>query len=240
MDTVKIENKGKVKMIAHRGLSGLELENTCPAFIAAAVKSYYGIETDVHVTKDGKFILVHDDNVRRVAGVNMSVEGSNFDELRALRPKDTDGRTERGDLFLPTPEEYFSICKKYGKQSVLELKNEMPAEKIWEITEIARKAGWLERVTFISFVWENLIKLREKYPTADAQFLTEKGSDREIERMIGHKIDADFYAGCVTKEKIEKLHGAGRLVNCWTIDRPSDAELLIGAGVDMITTDILE
>lgn len=240
MDTVKIGNKGKVKMIAHRGLSGLELENTCPAFIAAAVKSYYGIETDVHVTKDGKFILVHDDNVRRVAGVNMSVEKSNFDELRALRLKDTDGRTERGDLFLPTPEEYFSICKKYGKQSVLELKNEMPAEKIWEIAGIAEKTGWLERVTFISFSFENLLRLREKYPKAEAQFLTEKGSDKEIERMIEHGIDADFYDYCVTKEKIDKLHEAGRLVNCWTVDKAWDAELLIAAGVDMITTNILE
>ena len=42
-------NKGEIKMIAHRGLSGLERENTCPAFVAAGVKSYYGIETDVLV-----------------------------------------------------------------------------------------------------------------------------------------------------------------------------------------------
>ena len=80
-------------MIAHRGLSGLERENTCAAFVAAGVKSYYGIETDVHVTKDKKFICVHDDDLKRVAGLDMSVEGSTFAELRAVRMKDKDGVT---------------------------------------------------------------------------------------------------------------------------------------------------
>lgn len=240
MQTVLFENKGRIGMIAHRGLSGLELENTCPAFVAAAVKSYYGIETDVHVTADGKFILVHDDDLKRVAGIKMNVEKSTFEELRKVRMKDTDGKTERADLFLPTLEEYFSICKKYGKQSVLELKNEMAAEKVWEIAAIAEKMGWLNRVTFISFSWENLIKLRKKYPTANAQYLTETATDKEVDAMIENGIDADLCGYCITKEKIARLHAAGRVVNCWTIDKLVHAELMKEAGVDYITTNILE
>ena len=46
-------NLANVQMIAHRGVSGLERENTNAAFIAAGNRSYYGIETDVHRTKDG-------------------------------------------------------------------------------------------------------------------------------------------------------------------------------------------
>ena len=121
-DTILFKDKGTVKMIAHRGLSGLEKENTCPAFVAAGVKSYYGIETDVHVTKDGKIIVIHDDNLKRVAGKKMVVEESYFDELRAVRMLDTDGVTPRADLFLPSLEEYVAICRKYEKQSILELK----------------------------------------------------------------------------------------------------------------------
>ena len=118
-DTILFKDKGTVKMIAHRGLSGLEKENTCPAFVAAGVKSYYGIETDVHVTKDGKIIVIHDDNLKRVAGKKMVVEESYFDELRAVRMLDTDGVTPRADLFLPSLEEYVAICRKYKKQSPL-------------------------------------------------------------------------------------------------------------------------
>ena len=61
MDTIKID-KNNVKLIAHRGVSGIERENTAAAFVAAGNRSYYGIETDVHVTKDGKFVIIHDDD----------------------------------------------------------------------------------------------------------------------------------------------------------------------------------
>ena len=77
MDTIKI-HKGNVKLIAHRGVSGLELENTCAAFVAAGNRSYFGIETDVHVTADGKFIIIHDSNTQRVATEAMVVEESSF------------------------------------------------------------------------------------------------------------------------------------------------------------------
>ena len=56
MNTIKVDS-GNTLMIAHRGLSGIELENTCSAFVAAGNRSYFGIETDVHVTADGQYII---------------------------------------------------------------------------------------------------------------------------------------------------------------------------------------
>ena len=59
MDTIKIENK-TVKMVAHRGLSGIEKENTCSAFVAACNRAtYFAVETDVHRTVDGQFVIFH-------------------------------------------------------------------------------------------------------------------------------------------------------------------------------------
>ena len=151
-------------MIAHRGLSGLERENTNAAFVAAGQRGYYGIETDVHITADGKFIIIHDDDLKRIAKMNRRVEDMTFDELRAVRLTDLDG-VERGDLCLPSLDEYLRICKKYDKQAILELKNEMPKAKIWEIVEVVKKFGWFENTTFISFHYENLLAVREnQYP----------------------------------------------------------------------------
>lgn len=65
MDTIKFDSNA-VKMIAHRGLSGIERENTCPAFVAAGNGGYFGIEADVHVTKDGKFVIIHDETTERI------------------------------------------------------------------------------------------------------------------------------------------------------------------------------
>ena len=158
MNTIKLENKKNVKMVAHRGVSGLELENTCPAFVAAGVKSYYGVETDVHVTVDGKYIVIHDDDLRRIAGLDMVVRESKFDDLRAVRLLDTDKKTERADLFLPTLDEYLSICKKYSKVCVLELKEEMSEDAVVGIANAVNDAEMLQNTVFISFIISRLIR----------------------------------------------------------------------------------
>ena len=240
MNTIKFENKGNIKMIAHRGVSGLERENTCPAFIAAGVKSYYGIETDVHLTKDGKFLIGHDDSFLRVADVDMVIEESNFEDLRKIRIKDTDETKNRADLFPPSLEEYIRICKKYDKQSILEIKNVFPKEKVWEMVEEIKALGWYNRTTFIAFDVENLVNIREKYKDSDVQYLLEECGDKEIAFMIENKMDADLCGYCVTKEKVDVLRAGGRKVNVWTLDTLEHAEMAKAAGVDFITSNILE
>ena len=85
MDTVKLDNK-TVRMVAHRGLSGLEKENTCAAFVAACNRAtYFGVETDVHRTADGQFVIFHDDNTARVGIDHMVIEETTFDTLRKLQ-----------------------------------------------------------------------------------------------------------------------------------------------------------
>ena len=240
MDTTKFNDKGSIKMVAHRGVSGLEKENTCPAFELAGKKSYYGIETDVHVTKDGKFILAHDSDLRRLADVDMMVEESNFDDLRALRMKGIDGGKVRDDLFLPTLEEYIGICKKYDKQAVLELKNSIFREKVWEIADITKELGWIDRVTFIAFSRQDLLYLRERYPEADAQLLIGYCTEDDIKFMVDNRFDTDLYNECLTKEKVKRLHEAGIKVNVWTVNTLEEAKKMQDFGVDMITTNILE
>ena len=227
-------------MIAHRGVSGLERENTCPAFVAAGVKSYYGVETDVRMTKDGKFIICHDGDLMRVGGLNISIEQSTFAELRKVRLKDTDDVTAREDLCLPSLQEYVAICRKYNKQSILELKGEFPENKIVEMVELIQSMGWFERTTFISFCGENLVVLRNNFPNADIQFLAMKCGEEEIAFMKKYGFDADLFKKVITKELVDTLHEKGIKVNCWTIDDLENATRMRDCGVDFITSNILE
>ena len=71
MNTIAFEKKNTL-VIAHRGLSGIERENTNAAFIAAGNRSYYGIETDIYRTADGQFVVNHDGSLARVAGEDLS------------------------------------------------------------------------------------------------------------------------------------------------------------------------
>ena len=111
--TIALSDKGGVCMIAHRGLSGLETENTCAAFVAAGNRSYFGIETDVHVTRDGRYILIHDERTGRVApGTDYAVEETDYALLRSVRLADGDSGRTRGDLCLPSLSEYIRICRR--------------------------------------------------------------------------------------------------------------------------------
>ena len=111
-DTVKLTNKGKTRIVAHRGVSGLEQENTAAAFIAAGNRTHYGVETDIWRTADGKYLCNHDGRTGRICEVDLVIEETNFDDLRALTLKDKDGSTDRAELKLCTPYEYAKICKK--------------------------------------------------------------------------------------------------------------------------------
>ena len=240
MGTIRIEKKDKPLMIAHRGLSGLEKENTASAFVAAGHHTYFGIETDVHRTADGRFIIIHDDNTKRVSGDEVSVEETCFDTLRAIRLIDTDGTKGRGDLILPSLGEYIRICKKYEKTAVLELKNHFAPEDIQKIIAIIREEGYLDQVVFISFDLPNMICIRELLPDQRAQFLVSAAEDWLVETLKKYRLDLDIKYSALTKELVEKVHGIGREVNVWTVNTVEDADRMMDLGIDYITTNILE
>ena len=238
-DTLKL-NGNKPKMIAHRGMSGIELENTCSAFVAAGNRSYFGIETDVHRTADGQFIIIHDDNIKRVAGDEMIVEKTCYETLRAIRLVDKDGAKGRKDLLMPSLREYIRICKKYEKIAVLELKNHFRPADIDSIIAIIREEEYLENTIFISFDLPNMICIRERLPEQKAQFLISEYTDWLLETLRKEKLDLDIKYVALTKERVDALHAAGIEVNCWTVDTLEDAQRMTEYGVDYITSNIVE
>lgn len=237
-ETKKID-KGDTLIIAHRGLSGLEVENTEQAFIAAGERSYYGIESDVRKTSDGKFVMCHDADLKRIAGVKVDVESSTLSELQAIPLLDNTGK-KNPDLHLSTLESYISICKEYDKQAILELKSDFTEEEIGSIIEIIKSYGYLDRVTFISFDYDNLLYVRSHSPSQPAMYLFSKMSDGIIERLTRDKIDVGIKYTKLTKSNLDSFHEAGLSVNCWTVDNKILAELYIKWGVDYITTNIIE
>ena len=239
MNTKKFDKKNTL-VVAHRGLSGLETENTNAAFVAAGNRSYYGIETDIHRTLDGKFVVCHDDNLKRVGGENIPVEEVTMDTLLSMVLYDKDGTKCRADLRPTTLENYISICKKYDKHCVLELKSDFTDEEIGKIVEIIRGLEYLQHVTFISFEYGNLVKLRKILPTQSAQYLFSAVTDEVIEMVKAQKLDVDVYFKALTEENIKAFHDLGMVVNCWTVNAVEDGERLSAWGVDYITTNILE
>ena len=239
MDTIKI-NKYNSLLVAHRGLSGLEPENTMAAFIAAANRDYFGIETDVHVTADGHFVVIHDDDTGRVSDEKLPVEGSTLERLQLVQLHDRSG-CPRSDLRIPTLAEYLQVCARYDKVAVLELKNAFTRADIEKMLDIVRANIADDRIIFISFDYDNMKILRELLPEATLQFLTcDEVDDALIAKLKAHRLDLDIAFTRLTEENIALLHANGIRVNCWTADNPVRAENRARWGVDFITTNILQ
>lgn len=238
MDTIKISSPNK-KIVAHRGLSGLEKENSLPAFIAAGNRSYFGVECDIHRTSDGKFVVIHDAETARVAGDNLNVEKCSYNLVRSVELNDMDGQ-KRKDLFIPSLEDYIKICKKYEKKSVLEIKGVFEEEWLKEVIHILTENDYLQNTIFIAFDLINLQILRKHLPTHPMQYLTCEWREEFPRVLIENKLDLDIHFPHMTKERVELLHSLGIQVNCWTVDDKETAEKLLEMGVDYITSNILE
>ena len=239
MNTIKF-NKKNTKVIAHRGLSGIEVENTNAAFVAAGNRSYYGIETDIHRTSDGNFVIGHDDNYNRLSGEEIYLEKSSLSDLQKVVFFDKDGVKDREDLRPSRLENYIKIVKKYEKHAILELKSDFTDEEIAKIIDIVKSYDYLENTTFISFIYDNLTKIKAIVPEQSCQYLFWKVTDEEISRLVRDKIDVDVWCRELTGEQIEKCHKAGLTVNCWTVDTVEEGEKFAEWGIDYITSNILE
>lgn len=239
MNTIKIK-KGRTKMIAHRGLSGLEKENTLAAFIAAGNRSYYGIECDIHRTKDGKFVVIHDSDTKRVSGIEKSINNSTLEELRNIWLYDKVDGLPKQHLLIPTLEEYLDISIKYQKVCVIEFKGLFASEDIDKVLNIIKEKNYLNKCIFISFVIENLIYIRSLSKKNKLQFLTSKYDNEILNKLIKYKLDIDINYNTLTKEITNELKENNIKINVWTVDDPLRAEMLVSFGVGFITSNILE
>ncbi len=240
MNTVKFTGK-KPKMIAHRGVSGIECENTCPAFVLAGGKSYFGIETDLHLSKDGQYFICHDCDLARVAGgVHIVIEESNYEKLRKVPLCSPNHGDKRSDLFVPLLSDYIAICKKYGKRAILEIKTDFTLAQIEGMMKIIQAYEYFEGVTFISFYQNPLALIKEHYPTSACQFLTGDATAETLAFLDEHHIDLDIYHGSLSREYVDEVHAHGHEVNTWTVDDLDRAIELTEMGVDYITSNILE
>lgn len=239
MNTIKFEKRNTL-VVAHRGLSGIEAENTNSAFVAAGNRSYFGIETDIRRTADGKFVVNHDGDLKRIAGENISVEEVSLSVLQNIILLDKDGSKDRVDLRPCTLENYINICKKYEKHCVLELKSGFTDEETAGFIEIIKNCGYLDNVTFISFSYENLLKVRNILPNQSVQYLFSTLTEEKFKKVVADKMDVDVHYNSLTEDNIKAFHEAGIKVNCWTVDNKEVAEKLASWGVDYITSNLLE
>lgn len=239
MNTIKVDKKN-TKMIAHRGLSGLERENTVMSFVAAGNRSYYGIETDVHLTKDNVFVICHDAHTARISPFNVNIKELNYGELKKIEYYNINTEEPKGFLRMPTLKEYLEVCEKYEKHSVIEMKPEFKLSEVKKLLKEILSIRKEEDITIIAFSLKNLQKVRKLNQTIDCQYLRSAYTDDLPEICQKNNLGIDILWNQLNEDTFKAFKEKNIVINAWTVNLKERADYLIENGIDYITTNILE
>lgn len=160
------------EVICHRGYSSRYPENTILAFQKAVESGADGVELDVHLTRDGEVVVIHDERVDRTTDGVGYVKDHSLAELRRLNAA-YGWRT--APQRIPTLEEYLELIAPTGMKSNIELKTglfdyEGMEEKVWN--QICR-FGLENRVILSSFHAQTLLRVKALAPEAPCGLLNQ-------------------------------------------------------------------
>lgn len=232
--------------IAHRGLwnkkEGIP-ENSIPAF-EKAIQKEYPIELDIHLLKDGKAVVFHDDNLHRMTGVSKKIKDCTYEEIRELNLGETSYK-------IPLFSEVLQLVK--GKVPLLiELKHD-------------RKVGETEKVLMDilkdydgeyavqCFNPNSLIWFRKNFPETPRGQLSKSYRDAKMiwfQKWILRNMYLNFLSQpdfvsyeihAFPNKRVEKFRKTGKLVLGWTAKTNQDLEIaknncdnIIGENFEML------
>lgn len=246
----------KIKNIAHRGFSTLAPQNTLPAFeLAGKSKKVYGIETDVHATKDGKLIVIHDDTLNTTTDITSAdenygkpVEKMDYEEVEKynVETKTSTGSLKAGtvykNLHIPTAEDYIKICKKYNKIAIIELKGFNDPKYYQQLTDLIFRENMQKKTVFISGKLGQLENMKEtvsKASTIPMMPIFYENTDTDTDDYINLNgfTGIDINIKKTTTNTLKTLRS--QKVGIWTVklsDIKKAAEL-VKSGAEYITAD---
>jgi glycerophosphoryl diester phosphodiesterase len=260
--------KQAVKVVAHRGM-GQRLvqmdappENTLPAFMEGW-KIAGACELDVHLTKDGQVIVIHDDTTDRTTNANWTVRDRFANELRGLDAGRWKAQKWAGtrlplleDVLEAMPHAVSDACELF-----IELKD--GPQVVPPTAELVRQSGKAPNVVLISFDIDTIIAAKHELPDNDCLLIVvfEAGYDNgrwsvlydegpgfrtvtktyiedELIALVKqydlNGIDTSF---AVPPSLITRLHDENLRSVVWTVDEPSIALDMVRLGIHTITTD---
>ena len=227
--------------LAHRGGAmlpqNLGIENTLRAFQNAHALGLDYLETDVHLTRDGRLIAFHDDDLERVAGRIGRIRDLTFKEVREIRIGLREPIPSFTELLEALPNARFNVDLKAPGTG--------PA-----LAGIIRKHGAEDRVCVGSFSLRRIKQFRRLMP-----FVVTAADPMEVAALAAGRVTRSRTAApsvfqiplthrvgpatvtVLTADRVRAIHEVGRKVHVWTIDDPDEMHRLIDWGVDGIVSD---
>lgn len=222
---------------AHRGFKSKYPENTMLAFKEAIRANCDGIEFDLHLTKDGEVIIIHDETLIRTTGIEGYVRDFTLSEIKKLNA--AFGYDEFYEE-IPTLREYLELVKDSNIITNMELKTGIYTypgieEKVYNIL---KEYDYIDRTIISSFNHESVLRMKAIDENIITAFLEESLLIKPWEYLKEYGIN--YYhplIQTVSKELVDRCHENNIKVNPWYGKEKYDFKKAIEFGIDGIITD---
>lgn len=228
-----------MKTLAHRGLSASYPENTLIAFQEAAKLDCWGVEFDVHLTKDNQLVVIHDESIKRTSNGTGFVKDLTLAELKTY---------DFGSWFdskfanqqIPTLAEVLEIFKDTQHHINIEIKSdifEYPGIEMLVANEI--EAFQLKnRVIVSSFNHETIMRFQQMMPNVNCALLFASliiNLEEYVRQFNCNAIHIPYYYGM--RSIIQRVIKQGMTVRAYTVNNDKIAQQMQQLGVDAIFSD---
>ena len=228
-------------IIAHRGASRTEPENTLRAFCRAVELGCPWIECDVRLTRDGVPVIIHDATANRTTDGRGRISGITYKALRKFNA----GKNEK----VPSLQETLEFAQAHNINLVLEIKDLRalaPSLRLLKQNSSPPKKGEASEgvsrnVIISSFSPFLIIRAKRLLSTLTTALIIENPlRDWVKTAKKSHADMVHVFAPLATKKKIAAAHQAGLQIWAWTVNDTRIEKRLLKKGVDGIFTDYPE
>lgn len=234
-----------MEIIGHRGASFDAPENTLASVNLAWEQSADAVEVDVHLSRDGRVVVIHDDNTRKTAGVKKKVGEQSWAELQKLDAGRWKGSQWDGE-HIPDLEQIMAAVPK-GRRLFVEVKcGDAFVDAASHLLNSSKAPG----LVVIGFSIETMKRVKKAFPHLEVCWIVEFKRNLATrrwsptpEQAVARAAEAGLdgldvgVKGPISKHFVEKAKAAGLQVYVWTVDSVSKAKALMAAGVDGIATN---
>jgi len=222
----------------HRGAKGEAPENTLASFEQCLQHGVRRCELDLHLSRDGELMVIHDPTLKRTTGRRGKVAQHDAAELVKYDARQG-GPGWKTPCPIPRLSELFEKCDfEHWQLEVKSASRVRAARTVLAIKELAERYQLKERITVTSSSREVLRALNRLAPEISRGLVAEYNwlDPLKVARQQGCDLLALKWTLC-TPERLEKARKQGLHVSVWTVNEPALMRRLADFGVDSLITD---
>ncbi|MBP1041780.1 glycerophosphodiester phosphodiesterase [Vagococcus sp. BWB3-3] len=221
----------QTEIVAHRGFTEKGVENTIGSLKAAAEVHADVVEMDIQETRDGKFVVMHDYNLKRLAGVNEEVRNLNLAELEQLTVKQS-GFQDR----IPSLSDYIDVAKKERIKLLIEVKphGHESNEMAQNLVNLLKEKNVITDFYVQSLDIKILNEIKEIEPAIQTAYVIPLNLGSLPETMHDFYVLEEF---SVTESLLTQAAAMNKEVFVWTVNKEDLLRKYLRLDVDGIITN---